>query len=124
MLFHKIFIMHLKQDKKPNLLWLQGLTCNANSHSFLNLPYLGLLLSKFNIVYHPSLSSLKTLEEVVLLKESCDILIFEGTFDPLMKRGDVLIQELLLNYGEKAQHIIALGTCARSLSDSPSKNSF
>jgi hydrogenase small subunit len=119
--------MHSKQDKKPNLLWLQGVTCNANTHSFLNLPYLGLLLSKFNIIYHPSLDSLKTLEDVVLLQEACDILIFEGTFDPLMKRHDVLVQKVLLHYAKKAQNIIALGTCASFggmfLSSAPQRNS-
>ena len=29
--------MRLKQDKKTSIIWFQGVTCNGNTHSFLNL---------------------------------------------------------------------------------------
>jgi len=119
--------MHSNQDNKPNLLWLQGVTCNANTHSFLNLPYLDLLLEKFNLIYHPSLPSLKTFQEVILLEEECDVLIFEGTFDPLLQRHHTSMESILQHYATKAEHIIALGSCASFggmfLQTAPERNS-
>ena len=104
--------MHSKQDSKPRLLWLQGVTCNGNTHSFLNLPYLALLLDKFELLYYPAMETLYSLEEISACKLSCDILIFEGTYDPLMKRNEVFMQEILTHYVKSAEYIIAAGTCA------------
>ncbi len=104
--------MLLKQDKKPTLIWFQGLTCNGNTHSFFNLHNLENLLNKFEILYHPSLESTKNIDEVTSCVISCDIIIFEGTYDPLMKRNDVLVSKILSHYAKKANNIIAAGTCA------------
>ncbi len=104
--------MPLKSDKKLTLLWLQGLTCNGNSHSFLNLSYLADVLLACDILYHPSLPSLQTLETISTCKLECDVLIFEGTFDPLMQRNNVMVGKLLRHYAQKARHIIAVGSCA------------
>lgn len=104
--------MPLKLDKKPKLLWFQGLTCNGNTHSFLNLPNLEQLLNQFDILYHPSLPSRLSFEELTSFEESCDIFIFEGTYDPLMRRNGVLIQDFLAHYAKDAAYIIAAGSCA------------
>ncbi len=104
--------MPSNQDKKPTLLWLQGLTCNANTHSFLNLSNLQQLLDRFEILLHPVLKSTKSPDEIYHTKIRCDILIFEGTYDPLMKRNGVLISELIRHYAKNAKIIIALGSCA------------
>lgn len=104
--------MRSKHDKKPSLLWIQGVTCNGNTHSFLNLPSLETLLLKYEMLYHPLLNGKFSFEKISECKTKCDVLIFEGSYDPLMRRNDVLLQEILLHYASKATYIIALGSCA------------
>lgn len=104
--------MHSKKDKKSTILWLQGLTCNGNTHSFFNLANLEQLLKHFEILYHPSLESKLTFEAITACTQQADILIFEGTFDPLMKRNDVLISDLVEYYAEHARYVIGAGSCA------------
>lgn len=104
--------MHLRQDKKLKLLWLQGITCNGNTHSFLNLENISQLLDKFEMLYHPSLPSTKDFNDITKLKTQCDILIFEGAYDPLMKRNNVYIDDILQYYAKNAKYIIAVGSCA------------
>ena len=98
--------------KKPKILWLQGLTCNGNTHSFLNHPQLLNLFESFEFLYHPILPCTYTLEEIVSCKIECDILIFEGTYDPEMLRANVLIKKLVSHYAKNALHVVAVGTCA------------
>jgi NiFe hydrogenase small subunit HydA len=104
--------MLLKKDKKPKLIWLNGLTCNGNTHSFLNLPNLEQLLSKLEVLYHPVLSSSKSLQELCSCSFECDIFLFEGTYDPQMKRNDRAISEMVQHYAKSAQFIIGVGSCA------------
>ncbi len=98
--------------QKLRLIWLQGVTCNGNTHSFLNLSYLPQLLSRYEIVYHPSLPSSSTQDKIYTLKEACDVFVFEGAYDPLMRRCDVLLSDLLEHYGTQADFIISAGSCA------------
>jgi len=104
--------MHSKQDKKLKLLWLQGVTCNGNTHSFLNFSSIELLLEKFELLYYPTLDTDYSLEDISRCELDCDILIFEGTYDPLMQRNGVCMEKLLSYYAQKADHIIAAGSCA------------
>jgi len=104
--------MHSKQEHKLKIFWLQGLTCNGNAHSFLNLEYLEELLEKIEFLYHPLLPAKETLSEMAKCKTSCDILIFEGAYDPSLKRADTFVDTMLHYYAKKAKYIIAVGTCA------------
>lgn len=104
--------MHYEPEPKPRLLWIQGVTCNGNTHSFFNLPYLSQLLNKYEILYHSSLKGTLSSEEISKCKSSCEVLLFEGTFDPLMKRNGVLLLDILNHYSKSAKHIIAVGSCA------------
>lgn len=79
---------------------------------FFNLQNLEQLLNKFDILYHPSLASLLSFDEVTSFNESCDIFIFEGTYDPLMRRNGVLIKDFLTHYAKNASYVIAAGSCA------------
>ncbi len=97
---------------KPRLLWLQGVTCNGNSHAFLNLPSLPALLERFELLYHPVLPSVRTLEEIVRCEDACDVLVFEGAFDPLLERAGMPVTRLLAHYGRTAAHIVTAGSCA------------
>ncbi len=104
--------MHSKHATKPRVLWLQGVTCNGNTHSFLNLSYLDTLLQNIILLHMPSLQGHYTLQEVVACELECDILIFEGTYDPKMQRGGVALEKILHHYATTAKHIIAVGSCA------------
>ena len=48
----------MSNQTKPRLLWLQSITCNGNTHSFLNHPDLFSSLSHFEVVHHPMLDSI------------------------------------------------------------------
>ncbi len=104
--------MHLKTDSKPTLLWLQGVTCNGNTHSFLNLSSLVDLLASYELLYHPSLPSLQTFENVSTCKFKCDIVVFEGTFDPLLQLNNISVHRILKHYVQSAKYVIAAGSCA------------
>ena len=104
--------MLLKQDKKLSIIWFQGISCNGNTHSFLNLENLDKLLDKFEIFSHPSLPSIYDFDTITKCTIDCDIFIFEGTYDPLMKRNDILISKIVQHYAKNAVHVIALGSCA------------
>ena len=102
-----------KKSYKPKLLWLQSITCNGNTHSFLNHPDLFSILSHFEIVHHPSLEGSHTIGDVIAGKVPCDVLILEGSFieKGFMKDG-VEVSSLIHTYAKKAKHIISAGTCA------------
>ncbi|WP_457748127.1 NADH-quinone oxidoreductase subunit B family protein [Sulfurimonas sp.] len=104
--------MHSRHVLKTSVLWIQGVTCNANTHSFLNLEYLPELLERIEFLSHPLLPSLFTLKELSESKKKCDIVIFEGAYDPDLIREDKSIHDLLLQYAYEAHYVIALGTCA------------
>ena len=98
---------------KPTIIWLQSISCNGNSHSFLNHPELFSLLSHFQILYHPILESDYTLTQVLKCEVSCDILILEGAFrEEGMQKEGVEIFEVAKWYAKEAKQIITAGTCA------------
>lgn len=97
---------------KKRLLWLQGVTCNGNTHSFLNYPHLAVLLKSYEMVYHPLLPCMSSLQAVTACDDACDVLIFEGAYRADFERAGVSLQRLLAHYGATAAHIIAAGSCA------------
>jgi len=98
---------------KPKLLWLQSISCNGNAHSFFNHPELFSILSHFELIHHPLLDTNHTLEEVLQMQLSCDILVLEGSFKEknLLKIG-VELSSVIDFYAQQAKHIITAGTCA------------
>ena len=101
------------QHSKPKLLWLQSITCNGNTHSFLNHPDLFSILSHFEVVHHPVLESDYTIEDLTALKVPCDILILEGSFvEKGLTKNGVEVSQMIAHYGNEAAHIITAGTCA------------
>ena len=100
-------------QKKLKVLWLQSITCNGNTHSFLNHPDLSSILPNFEFVYHPVLETPYTIEEVAKGKLECDILILEGSFrEEGFTRGRVEVSKIFNAYAKRAKHIISAGTCA------------
>ena len=99
--------------KKPRLLWLQAITCNGNTHSFLNHSDLFSILSHFELVYHPVLESKYSIENLIKGSIPCDILILEGSFiESGFTKGGVEVSKLIEIYADKSTHIITAGTCA------------
>lgn len=97
---------------KLRIIWLQGITCNGNTHSFLNDPSLGTLLESVEFIHHPLLPCSKTLKELTKKLPKSDILIFEGAYRGDFERAGVAMESLLMNLAHKSKHIIALGSCA------------
>ncbi len=98
---------------KPKLLWLQSISCNGNTHSFLNHPELFSILAHFELIHHPVLESNYSLQEVIKGEAPCDVLILEGSFvqEGFLKAG-VEVSSTIEHYAKKAKHIITAGTCA------------
>ncbi len=95
-----------------NIIWLQGVTCNGNTHSFLNHPHLATLLDHFTLIHHPVLPCAHTLRAVMEKDLPCDILIIEGAIQDNLNRADHDVLGRIIHYAAKANHIIAAGTCA------------
>lgn len=101
-------------DKK-RLVWICGVTCNGNTHSFLSLDsgMLGQFFSLVEIVYHPTLTIDTTIDDILNDKSKIDFLVLEGAI-PLSKwnfEGHPFLkifEKLLL----KTEKLITLGTCA------------
>jgi len=99
--------------KKPKLLWLQSITCNGNTHSFLNHPELFSILSHFELLYHPVLETAHSLEDLNAKRLTCDILILEGSFKKNgVKKLGIEVLDVVEYYAKEAKHIITAGTCA------------
>ena len=101
--------------KKATLVWIQGITCNGNSHSFLNYPYLEHFFNEFDILYHPLLPS--PLDFNVLLGGDfqIDVLVIEGSFThekSLLSRHDKSLDEILNSLLPRSQNVVCVGTCA------------
>jgi hydrogenase small subunit len=97
---------------KLKILWLTSISCNGNSHSFLNYPQLAQILDSFEFIYHPILDSKYSLEDILSKDLKCDILIIEGTISPEYKKVDIPIINLINKYSVDAKCIVTVGTCA------------
>lgn len=103
----------MPKNTRPKLLWLQAITCNGNTHSFLNHPDLFSILAHFEIVHHPVLESNYHINDLIQGTIPCDILILEGSFkEKGFLKGGVEVSSLISTYANKAKYIISAGTCA------------
>ncbi len=98
---------------KTKALWLQGVSCNGNSHSFLNYEGLRELLSKVEFLYHPLLPSRLRIEDLADFTEDIDILVIEGAIKKEgFLRGKKEFFRLFQKLKKKAKYIVAVGNCA------------
>ena len=91
---------------KLRVIWIDGAGCNGCSHSFLNYSYLENLLEKVEFLYHPLLET----EEFKI--EEFDVLIVEGALKDNFLRLDFDLKQLIKLLFNRAEKVIALGTCA------------
>ena len=97
---------------KPKIIWIQGVSCNGNAHSFFNHPELFEILSNFELLYHPLIETSYSLVDVVKCELECDILIIEGSYKAGLHKYGMDISKAILHYASKASRVIATGTCA------------
>ncbi|WP_419764545.1 MAG: Ni/Fe hydrogenase [Arcobacter sp.] len=108
-----------KIDKKilPKVVWLQGLTCNGNTHSFLSSSSARFeqFNNNFDLVYHPSITTGKLLEEVLQSDERIDYLLVEGAItnnEFYFSISNKSISDILNQLISKSKFLIAVGSCA------------
>lgn len=97
---------------KTKLFWLSAVTCHGNVHSFFNYELLDQFLKDFEFIYHPSIESRYSLEEVLLNVQECDILLIDGTISDDLEKCGVKITDVIENYAKIVQKIVTVGTCA------------
>ncbi len=96
---------------KLKILWLSGLSCNGNAHSFLNYPEFEDLEVEW--IYHPLLESEFSLEEIYSsLDLKIDVLILEGSIDQELTKKRKKFIDIVYFYAKKAKKILTVGTCA------------
>jgi hydrogenase small subunit len=101
--------------EKSTLVWIQGITCNGNSHSFLNYPFLEHFFEKFDFLYHPLLPSKIEFKDVVNKDFLFDILVIEGSLThkkELLSRHGLGLDEILNKLLPRAKYIVCVGSCA------------
>ena len=98
--------------KKLKILWLTGIACNGNAHSFLNYPNLSQFMDNFEFIYHPIIDSLFTLDDIISKELECDILILEGAISLEYKKADEPIINIINKYASRVTKIVTVGTCA------------
>ena len=107
----------MTSKEKPTVVWFQAITCNGNTHSLLsaNASRLELFFDSFNLIYHPSLTIGKTLDDILTQNEKIDFLLIEGAISKNEKFFSISNDStfnLLNKLALKAKHIIAVGSCA------------
>ena len=98
--------------QKMKVLWITGLACNGNTHSFLNYPNLEQFLENFEFIYHPIIESEYSLEDVVSTPIACDVLLIEGSLSPEIEKADKKLFTIIQEYSNIVSKIITVGTCA------------
>lgn len=101
--------------QKSSIIWLQGLTCNGNSHSFFNYQYMQSFTASFDMLYHPLLVGDTSFEAILHSDEKFDFLILEGALSKdalLIQKFGHPFSEVLDVLASRATYIICAGSCA------------
>ena len=107
----------MMNKNKLTVVWFQAITCNGNTHSLLsaNASRLELFFDSFNLIYHPSLTIDKTLDDILNLNEQIDFLLIEGAItsnEKFFSISNDTTFNLLNKLALKSKYIIAVGSCA------------
>jgi len=97
---------------KSRVLWVQGITCNGNTQSFLNYPNMKSFLEKYEFLYHPYLDSVLSVEEALKYDKKFDFLIIEGAISKDFIRAGENFYQSVKKLSKNAKHILCVGTCA------------
>jgi hydrogenase small subunit len=107
----------MKNKKKPTVVWFQAITCNGNTHSLLsaNSNRLELFFDSFNLIYHPSLTIDKNLDDILNSNSKIDFLLVEGSISNNKKFFQISNNSTynhLTKLIKKATYVISVGSCA------------
>ncbi|MDX1808279.1 MAG: hydrogenase [Sulfurospirillaceae bacterium] len=100
---------------KQTIVWIHGITCNGDSHSFFNYENMKNFSKNFEIIYHPLLTTQYDLKSILNSTKNFDYLIFEGSFSKnrdLIERVGFSLNEIFNTLSSRVKHIICAGTCA------------
>lgn len=101
--------------RKSSIIWLQGLTCNGNSHSFLNYAQMPSFAASFDMLYHPLWCGAEDFMSLLQSDATFDFLILEGALshdERLIQRFNLPFYEILDNLASRSKYIICAGSCA------------
>ena len=104
-----------KIKSKKSIVWIQGITCNGDSHSFFNYPHMKNFAKNFEIVYHPLLITDYSLDDILKSDKKYDYLIVEGSFTRVKEyidRCGYTFSELIDNLAKRVEYIVCAGSCA------------
>ncbi|WP_200763037.1 hydrogenase [Nitrosophilus alvini] len=106
--------MHSPTAQKAKIIWLQGVTCNGNTHSFLNYEGFERFFQRYDLLYHPLFDTELGINDLSKFEENFDFLILEGavTGNEEFKRGKTSFAKLFEKLAKKARYILAAGSCA------------
>ncbi len=101
----------------PKVVWLQALTCNGNTHSFLSSSSSRFeqFNNNFDLVYHPSLTAQITLDELLKSNDRIDYLLVEGAItnnEFYFSISNKKISDILNQLISRSKFLIAVGSCA------------
>jgi len=105
----------MKIKKRSSIVWLQGLTCNGNSHSFFNYSSIDIFSKSFEILHHPQIKTPYSIDEIISNDMQVDFLVVEGAFSKdgkILSRFGYSFKKLIDILSKKAKHIICAGSCA------------
>jgi hydrogenase small subunit len=97
---------------KTKIIWLQGISCNGNIHSFLNYENMDMFFEDFELIYHPTIETDTSLRDLQTDDSDIDILLIDGAISKEYTRVDISIPTLIQKYAKKAKKIVAVGSCA------------
>ncbi len=100
---------------KSSIVWLQSLTCNGNSHSFLNYSHMESFASSFDMLYHPLLLGDTSFDAILQSDTPFDFLILEGALsrdEDIIRKFGYPFHKVLDELASRARYIICAGSCA------------
>ncbi len=100
---------------KKTIVWIQGITCNGDSHSFFNYAQMKNFARNFEIIYHPLLIGEYDLPTILNNTQTYDYLIVEGSFTKekdFLDRFGFSFEYIIDNLSKRVKHIICAGSCA------------
>ena len=100
---------------RKTIVWIQGITCNGDSHSFFNYENMKTFAKSFEIIYHPLLVTDHNLLSVLDDEKHYDYLIVEGSFSKdikIIERFGLSLEIIMNKIAHRVDYIICAGSCA------------